>query len=91
MGEAFPRSVNLLRLPAIREARRRVLEDYGLFAVLSRLIEARHEACAAPDSQAGQRIMNRHAVRRLSAGNAISHLMGNSYIRIRHALTRVSH
>ena len=48
------------RLPAIAEARRRVLEEYNLFAMLSRLIEQHHQ----PNSQPGGRLFSRHALRR---------------------------
>lgn len=49
------------RLPAIREARRRVLYEYNLFAVLAREIEARHDplACRLP----GTRVLSRRALR----------------------------
>jgi hypothetical protein len=50
------------RLPAIQEARRRVLDQYNTFAVLSELIEARHNPSA--EKQQGCRIYSRHALRR---------------------------
>lgn len=39
------------RLPAIREARRQVLEKYNTFAVLAKLIEERHSPSAVPMSE----------------------------------------
>jgi len=48
------------RLPAIREARRRVLEEYNLFAMLSRLIEA----SPSPPRADGVILHSRHALRR---------------------------
>ncbi len=59
------------RLPAIVEARRRVLEEHNLFALLSREIETRHD----PDSEAavkcGEKIKlySRRALRNRSAGH----------------------
>jgi hypothetical protein len=78
------------RLPAIREARSRVLADYGLFAVVTRIIEEKHEATAARNNLSGQQIIDRHAMRRLTAGNAISYLMEYSSVRLRHAMTRAA-
>ena len=49
------------RLPAIREARRRVLEEYNLFAVVSRLIESRPPAGTAGGENW---LHSRHAIRR---------------------------
>jgi hypothetical protein len=76
------------RLSAIREARRLVLEEYGIFAVLSRLIEARHVPGTATAGGTAQEIMNRHAVRRSSVGNTLSYLMEHAGIRTRHAFGR---
>ena len=49
------------RLPAIREARRRVLYEYNLFAVLAREIEARHDPAARP--AVGLHFQSRRALR----------------------------
>lgn len=76
------------RLPAIREARRRVHEDFGLFAVLSRLVEERHQHSVDAAGPLGKSIANRHSVRRRSVGNVASHLIEDCYIRIRHKLMR---
>jgi hypothetical protein len=48
------------RLPLILEARRRVLYEYNMFAVLSRLIEQRHSAAKA---QPNVTLLSRHALR----------------------------
>lgn len=50
------------RLPALEEARRRVLEEHNLFALLSREIEARH-AHSAASATPGERILSRRALR----------------------------
>lgn len=50
------------RLPAIEEARRLVLEEYGIFQQLARLIAERHPAGAR--ESAGGVIQSRHAWRR---------------------------
>ncbi|RMG29637.1 MAG: hypothetical protein D6721_05625 [Gammaproteobacteria bacterium] len=51
------------RLDAIVEARRRVLEEYNLFALLSREIEKRHDTTNA---ERGGVLYSRHALRRRS-------------------------
>ncbi len=48
------------RLPAICEARRRILEDYNLFAVISRIIEQQKPATKSAPSK----LHSRHAFRR---------------------------
>lgn len=50
------------RLPAIREARRLVLEEYALFPMLSHLIPGLHESTKKP--LAKETILSRHAWRR---------------------------
>lgn len=53
------------RLPFIREARRRVLEHYNLFAVVSQLIEQRTVLSSPPrDVNSPQTIMSRHRLLR---------------------------
>jgi hypothetical protein len=54
------------RLPAIAEARRRVLHDYNLFALLSRLIAERAAGAslAGPGRGTPGRIFSRHQLRR---------------------------
>ena len=56
------------RLPHILEARRRVLYDFNLFAVLSRLIEARH---STESRRPGAQLLSRHAMRSSSVRNTI--------------------
>lgn len=62
------------RLPAIREARRRVLYEYNLFAVLAREIEARHDAAARGVS--GTHLLSRRALRAGSVGVALRDFYG---------------
>ena len=62
------------RLPAIREARRRVLYEYNLFAVLAREIEARHDAAARPIP--GTQLLSRRALRAGSMAVALRDLYG---------------
>ena len=52
------------RLPAIREARRRILNEYNLFAVIAREVEARFDASAGIDPKA--KLYSRHASRKRS-------------------------
>ena len=52
------------RLPAIRKARRRVLNEYNLFAVIARELEARFDASAKIDPKA--KLYSRHASRKRS-------------------------
>lgn len=74
------------RLPAIREARQRVLNNYGLFPVLSQIIESRHDS----HHLAGGYILSRHALRRRSLGNALSFAVEKLYFTMRHRWERVS-
>lgn len=62
------------RLPAIREARRRVLYEYNLFAVLAREIEARHDASARVVS--GTHLLSRRALRAGSVAVALRDFYG---------------
>ena len=48
------------RLPAILEAKRRVLEDYGFFAIVNKIISEKH----VEDSSKGDWLLSRHAIRR---------------------------
>jgi hypothetical protein len=50
------------RLPAIREARRLVLDEYALFPMLSRLIPGLHQAAKKPVGK--ESILSRHAWRK---------------------------
>jgi hypothetical protein len=51
------------RLPAILEARRRVLHDYATFPQLARLIEARHHPAPASGPGSGKMLHGRRAIR----------------------------
>ena len=61
------------RLPAIREARRLVLDEYALFPMLSRLIPELHQAAKKP--LAKETILSRHAWRKKHPLRAVSYLM----------------
>jgi hypothetical protein len=69
------------RLPAILEARRRVLEEYSLIAVLAREIAARHDA-AAPGGQA-RKVYSRRALRVARPWTAIEQLLEKLLQRLR--------
>lgn len=70
------------RLPAIREARRRVLYEYNLFAVLAREIARRHGAAAS--SAQHTRILSRRAKRTSSPVVALRDVYGKVRGRLRH-------
>lgn len=72
------------RLPAIMEARRRVLYEHNLFAVLAREIEVRHDPRATNDGT--QRLCSRHALRRHSPKVWISDFFGKIRGRWHHLL-----
>ncbi len=76
------------RLPYILEARRRVLEEYNIFAVLSREIEQRHRdhaTCMDPI-----RILSRRRLRVLNPHIAVGHLLEKLWARVRTAGTRLT-
>ena len=78
-------------LPALLEARRRVLEEYGLFAVLSRIIEARHASTAgSPELQPEARILSRRALRLAHPTNLLADLWEKYRLSARHRLNRPS-
>jgi hypothetical protein len=62
ISEALNGNLFERRLPDLEEARRRVLEEHNLFAVLAREIEARHAEPTRP-AGAGERILSRRALR----------------------------
>ena len=72
------------RLPAIIEARRRVLFEHNLFAVISREIEKRHR----PDAQAGDQgvIYSRHALRKKSLSHGLQVVYGKARARAVHLI-----
>jgi len=57
------------RLPAIRESRRRVLNEYNLFAVVAREVESRFDPSRRIDQDA--RLYSRHASRKRSLFHAM--------------------
>lgn len=71
------------RLPYIKEARRRVLEEYNLFAIVSKEIEARHSNEKA--TAATIKISGRKALRR-NTSIAISDAYNRSTLRLKHWL-----
>lgn len=72
------------RLPAIIEARRRVLFEHNLFAVISREIEKRHLL----DAQTGDHgvIHSRHALRKKSLSHGLQDLYGKARMRAIHLI-----
>jgi hypothetical protein len=70
------------RLPAIIEARRRVLFEYNLFAVVAREISCRHRANAKP--QVGTVMLSRRAMRLSNPLTLMRDLYGKLYGRLRH-------
>lgn len=74
------------RLPAIREARRRVLEEYNFFAVVAGLIEARHARAAA--AAPGGRLYSRYALRRARPGVALQQAWEKARARARYLVRR---
>lgn len=73
------------RLPALLEARRRVMHEYNLFALVSREIEQRHGS--APHREGDSIIYSRHALRRKRPLSAVRDLYDKTRARWRH-LTR---
>ena len=74
------------RLSRILEARRRVLEEYNIFAVLSRAIEQRHDADAPrlPPT----RILSRRRLRVLNPQIAVGQLFEKLRSRLRQRVMR---
>ncbi|MCB1774575.1 MAG: hypothetical protein KDI88_13245 [Gammaproteobacteria bacterium] len=70
------------RLPAIREARRRVMYEYNLFAVLEREIVARHSTDVPQQDDAV--LYSRYALRRRSLSTRIADALGKLGSRIQH-------
>lgn len=70
------------RLAAITEARRRVLYEYNLFALLDRAIGQRHDSTLAVHPAV--RIHSRHALRRLSVSNRLEDTWGKLRARVLH-------
>ena len=74
------------RLPAVLEARRRVLEEYNIFAVLSREIERRHDADAPPLPPV--RISSRRRLRMLNPHIALRQLLEKLQSRLQNRAAR---
>ncbi|MES2919238.1 MAG: glycosyltransferase family 10 [Pseudomonadota bacterium] len=85
------------RLPLIEEARRRVLEEHHLFAVIERIVASASRdatsaaggsgAAAAVAPASGPRLLSRHALRR-SPGLALFHALEKIYVRLRSMFER---
>jgi hypothetical protein len=69
------------RLPAIREARRLVLEEYATFPQLARLITERHQATAA--GPPGNPILSRHLWRRRHPLGALALALEKTVLQLR--------
>lgn len=74
------------RLPYLLEARRRVLEEYNLSAVLSREIEARHTEQSG--SSSGAIIASRRQLRKNNPAVAVRDFIEKSRVRLRSIFTR---
>jgi hypothetical protein len=86
--EAIASDAYAVRFDAVVEARRRVLEEHNLFAVLARGIEAR-EAIKRPRTM--DRVIHaRQLARRATPWAAVRYAAEASYIRSRHLLARLS-
>lgn len=77
------------RLPAIEEARRRVLEEQHIFAVVCRIISAN------PAHEPGRQVNNglilgRHAWRKQHKAGAIFHMLEKAYVRGRSLAMKLS-
>jgi len=75
------------RLPAILEARRRVLHDYATFPQLARLIEERHNA-STPRARAGKSLHGRRAIRVHRPFTALLDLLDKGLRKTRHLCIR---
>jgi hypothetical protein len=73
------------RLPAIREARRRVLDEHNLFALLARLVRERDPG---PSPAPHGRLYSRHALRRHRPLALLNYLVEKIRLRGRHAALR---
>jgi len=69
------------RLPAVREARRRVMEQYNFFPTVARLIEARHTA--GPAAASGAVLLPRRRARRRTPLTAAVYALENTRVRRR--------
>jgi hypothetical protein len=72
------------RLPAIIEARRRVLFEHNFFALISREIERRH--LSVPQTSNRDVIYSRHALRKKSLSHGLQDLYGKARARAVHLI-----
>jgi hypothetical protein len=72
------------RLPYILEARRRVLEEYNIFSVLSRIVESRN--AGIPQLPAGGEILSRRMLRKRNPAVSAQHFYEKCRLRLLHAL-----
>jgi len=86
ISEAIANDEYTRRLPAITEARRRVLHDYNLFAVLAREISRRHPQARAQTT--GTSIYSRHALRKKSLATGLKDVYGKVRARLVHLVRR---
>jgi hypothetical protein len=70
------------RLPAIIEARRRVMHEYNFFALVSREIEKRHDPGHRSDGRSV--IYSRHALRRKNPLSGVRDIYGKARARLMH-------
>ena len=85
IGEAIADGEFERRLPAIREARRRVLEEYNLFAVIARHVEQHFDPAAVRGPAA--RIYSRHRSRSRGLLHALR--FGLEHLRTRHRYRKI--
>lgn len=74
------------RLPAIIEARRRVLYEYNFFALVAREIEKRHDPSRQADDHSS--LYSRHALRKRSLVGGLRDMMGKARARLIHLARR---
>ena len=74
------------RLPAILEARRRVMYEHNFFALVSREIEKRHNPALKPDGVSA--VCSRHAVRGRNLTNLAQDMFGKARARVIHWVGR---
>jgi hypothetical protein len=70
------------RLPAIIEARRRVMHEHNFFAVVTRVIAERHDVLPAPDGP--RALYSRHALRRQRPLSGLRDIFGKVRARLLH-------
>lgn len=77
------------RLPLINEARRRVIEEHHVFAVIAGIIQDAGAAVSQGDDRGSGTIYSRHALRRSSAGVAVLQVLEKLYARVRTFLEKI--